>query len=114
MTNENTNTADAAKIAAQDAYYDAPLHRAGTPAAKTVDDVYLARLTAALQLEDKTYAKHEAARLAYLAAKKSGTATERALAADEVDYRWSLCNAATKRVEAVRMTAPTAAAYFAK
>jgi hypothetical protein len=114
MTNEN-NTADAAKIAAEDAYYDAPLNRVAAPApAATVDDVYLARLTAALQLEDKTYAKHESARIAYLAAKNYGTTTDIALAADEVEYRWSLCNAATKRVEAVRMTAPTAAAYFAK
>lgn len=80
----------------------------------TIDDVYLARLTAALQLEDKTYAKHESARRAYLAAKEFGTETDRAVAADEVEYRWSMCIAATKRVEAVRMTAPDAAAYFAK
>jgi len=113
MTNENTNTADAAKIAAEDAYYDAPLNRVATPAA-TVDDVYLARLTAALQLEDKTYAKHEAARVAYRNEKEWGGKTAIAIAADEVEYRWSLCQAATARVNAVRATAPNAAAYFAK
>lgn len=86
MTNENTNT---------------------------VDEVYTARLTAALQLEDKTYAKYDAARVA-LAKVANGTETERALAADEVQYRWSLCLVATERVNAVRATATSVAAYFAK
>ena len=86
MTNENTNT---------------------------VDEVYTARLTAALQLEDKCFAKYDAARVA-LAKVANGTETDRALAADEVQYRWSMCQAATERVNAVRMTAKTVEQYFNK
>lgn len=78
-----------------------------------VDEVYTARLTAALQLEDKCFAKYDAARTA-LASVAGGTETERALAADEVQYRWSMCQAATERVNAVRMTATSVAQYFQK
>ena len=114
-TKTNTNTADAAKIAAEDAYYDAPLNRVAAVAAlAAIDDVYFARLNAALQLEDRTYSKHESARLAYRNRKADGTPADIAVAADEVEYRWTLCQAATARVNAVRATAPNRAAYFAK